>query len=63
LVSHCGELDSRFSATTYCGSAGVRIELLFEQILGLELGVGVVQANLDAVGVEEGAVAVRFRRP
>ena len=22
LVSHCGELDSRFSATTYCGSAG-----------------------------------------
>ena len=38
--------------------AGIRIELLFENVLGLELSVLVFQANFDAVGVEENTVGL-----
>ena len=42
--------------------AGVRIELLFEDVLGLELDVGVCKTHLDTIHIQENPVVFNARR-
>ena len=63
--THTGQPLRRTRKQIQCNDvlrvSGVGVELLFEQIPGLELGIRVFQANLDAVGVEEDAEAFDAR--
>ena len=42
--------------------AGVGIELLFEDVLGLELDVGVCKTHLDTIHIQENPVVFNARR-